>query len=161
GTRVAKGDEVGGRRHRLARLLEVPEHLEVVEARLIEAVAAEAVVKAYSFPARPAASPAGGSAPPDKGGMANFLARHGVEVVEDKEWPKAHGWRWLLARCPFCGNADRSAVVSVDGQGTPGFHCHHNSCKDKYHWPDFRKHLEQDQPGDDAGFDRKGVTPRG
>src|SRR5439155_3799528 len=56
--------------------------------------------------------------------------------------PYATGWMWFLAACPFCGNTDKCARLFVSETGW-GFKCHHNGCKDTYHWKQFRAHLEK------------------
>jgi hypothetical protein len=135
GTLARKGDHTADRPHRRARLLAVPDHLEVVPRELIEVLAAEATpVAAPAAVARPA----GRSRGTGRGGrgrtagrldVAAWLAARGVGFrVKDGA---AAGGRtvYVLARCPFDpAHADPDACVMQAPDGKMSAHCFHASC---------------------------------
>ncbi len=129
GTMVRKGEEVGGRKHRLAKIISMPEKLEVLTVERIRGVVGELL------PAEGTAEATAQSAQWIEG----FLEKHGI-AIHSRE-PYQGGEKWLLEQCPFCGNTDRSAVVTVSAKGALGFRCLHDSCRDR-HWQEFRAHFE-------------------
>ncbi len=58
----------------------------------------------------------------------DFLSRHGIE---NKEVAIDNGIRFDLAACPFCQNEGAALFADADGNCS-GYHCFHNSCKDKH-----------------------------
>ena len=58
----------------------------------------------------------------------NFLSRYDIE---NKEVTIDNGIRFDLAACPFCQNEGAALFADVDGNCS-GYHCFHNSCKDKH-----------------------------
>jgi hypothetical protein len=145
GTRVQKGDEVGDRRHRLARILEVPDCLEPVPLALIEKVVGQESKPAFSLPDN--SSPAAPGNDPEAFARSRLLAeqvikRGGLEVVKEKEY--RGGVLWVLDHCPFCDNADGTAHVEAQPSGKLCFACKHNRCRDR-HWKDFRAKCDPDR----------------
>ena len=132
GTMVRKGEEVGGRKHRLAKIISMPDTLEILPVERIQAIIAEL---------------SGSEKNADEDDIARsvdwvgrFLKRHGVKVQNQE--PYQGGEKWLLEQCPFCENTDRCAIVTVSATGAMGFRCQHHSCQDK-HWREFRAHCEE------------------
>jgi hypothetical protein len=80
--------------------------------------------------------------------MEEWLEAHNVEV----RWTKAEGgtwaYRWGVA-CPFCGEDDGAACLTVSPEGKYGYTCLHNRCNGtdctKKTWHDFRGHYEAAQ----------------
>jgi P4 family phage/plasmid primase-like protien len=148
GTKVQKGDEVGNRRHRLARILELPSQLEPVPLGLLQKVIGQDTKPATSLPNLKTPAPAGIDR--DAFNRSRHLAervieRGGLEVVKTKDDYRG-GVLWVLDRCPFCDNADRTAHVAVQADGKLCFSCKHNRCRDR-HWKDFRAKCD---PGHEA-----------
>jgi hypothetical protein len=142
GTRVQKGDEVGERRHRLARLVEVPDVLEPVERGLIEKVVEQDRNPAFSLPGKDTSDE-----PPESDTFDRHvrlaeavLASGGIGVAREKD--RQGGVLWVLDRCPFCGNTDRCAHVEVKADGRLCFACKHDTCKrpdgGRHGWMDLR-----------------------
>ncbi len=152
GTKVQKGDEVGGRRHRLARILELPRQLEPVPLGLLEKVIGQDTKPVTSLPGQAPSSPPAA----DREGFRRsslfaeqVVKRGGLEVVRTKEDYRG-GVLWVLDRCPFCDNADGTAHVEVRADGKLCFACKHNRCKDN-HWREFR--TKCDPCGEAGGSD--------
>jgi hypothetical protein len=142
GTMSRKGDHTPDRPHRRTQLLEVPEQLEPVPLRLLEALAALS-----PEPPQPAARRGGGEALRD---IAAWLREHGLEVVRTAPWNG--GRKWVLARCPWNPeHTDRSAFVVQFPGGALAAGCHHNSCRGRG-WHDLRELLE---PGRSQGASRR------
>jgi P4 family phage/plasmid primase-like protien len=148
GTKVCKGDELGGRRHRLARILELPQQMEPVTLALLQKVIGQDKKPATSLPDLT-------MPPPSTGDREAFnrsrrlaekvIEQGGLEVVKNKDYQG--GVLWVLDRCPFCDNADYTAHVEVQADGKLCFACKHNRCQG-YHWKDFRVKCD---PGHEAG----------
>ena len=161
GTKVCKGDEVGGRRHRLARILELPPRLDLASMDLIQKIVGQDKKSTYSLPdTRPAPVVNGDREPFNH---SRLLARRVVEqgglaVVKEKEY--RGGVLWVLDRCPFCENADATAHVAVQADGKLCFACKHNRCRD-YHWKDLRAKCDpgREANGDFAWIDEMVGTP--
>jgi hypothetical protein len=156
GTMARKGDNLPGRPHRLARVLEAPAALAPVPRELLEKVAGtrKATPDARELRAerrRPDGAPAGDGI----GWMEAFLNRHDVGVRQVKgdngEWRR----RWVLERCPFCQSQDTAAAVVLGRDGVFGFRCQHHRCSDpRKTWQDFRNHYEPDR-ADKATADKR------
>lgn len=57
-----------------------------------------------------------------------FLSGHNIE---NKEVKLDNGFRFDLATCPFCQHEGAALFADSDGNCS-GYHCFHNSCKDKH-----------------------------
>ena len=136
GTMVRKGEEVGGRQHRLAKIISMPVTLDVLPVESIRAVIAELSKEQNAEDPGPNQSEVARSVE----WVEQFINRHDVQV--QKHEPYWGGEKWLLEQCPFCDNTDRCAVVTVSSTGAMGFRCQHNACKDK-HWHEFRVALRE------------------
>jgi hypothetical protein len=146
GTKVCKGDEVGGRVHRLARIMEWPKELEPVPMELIEKIVAKGTA-----PVSVALSNGKSPEPSTNGHVSEtyqhnlrlaqrILADNGIGTMKDKEYKG--GRLWVLEECPFCGNSDHSAHVEIQVNGKLCFACKHNSCRGKYGWQEFREKFD-------------------
>jgi len=137
GTMCRKGDEILGRNHRKAKIIELPPQLETVPLDLIQAYTAK-----YGKPAidRPSSMADAGAFERSVAWVQGFLDRHDIETNRERQ--DAQGRQvWRLQTCPLCGESDKSAVITVAQDGRMGFKCQHNRCSDK-HWSDFRQHHE-------------------
>jgi hypothetical protein len=143
GTAVRKGDDLPDRPHRLSAILEAPAALEVVPRELLEALAGspeqpKAVKESGS--GQPGPAPTGDSSA-SVAWVEAFLAKHEIHVDFEKPASGKYAKRWLLEKCPFCGEADKAATVMVWTDGTKGYSCSHNRCA-KIGWQDFRAKYE-------------------
>jgi hypothetical protein len=148
GTKVCKGDEVGGRLHRLARIIELPKELEPVSMELIQKTMAKdtapvGVVMSDGKPPEPSANGHISEMYQHNLRLAErILADNRIGTIKDKEYKG--GRLWVLEECPFCGNSDHSAHVEIQVSGKLCFACKHNSCRDKYGWQEFRAKFDQE-----------------
>jgi hypothetical protein len=135
GTMARKGDHTPDRPHRMARLVEVPEPLELVAGSLLIALAG------------PAASAASKAAPSRKAaGTGEFdleawIARNLPNAEGPSDW-KGGGLMWTLPTCPF--NAEHTGGCAYIGRHPDGAivaGCHHNSCQ-HWGWKELRELLE-------------------
>jgi hypothetical protein len=119
GTVAAKGDDTPERPHRLSRLLEVPEVMEVVSRELLEEFAGPE--------APPREPPPPRNSCPGAYDVSAWIERNHLEV----SLPESHkgGRKWALL-CPF-NPEHKDAAIFESADGRPGFHCFHESCKDK------------------------------
>ena len=133
GTVNRKGDSTPDRPHRVSKLVDVPEQIEVVTREQLEALAG------------PEPEPAPKSHQTPHNGrefdLEELLGR--LEVKSHGEYSNGNGaaYRWRLDVCPFCQERDGSAVVLQFGDGRLGYRCHHNRCQGRG-WADLREHLE-------------------
>src|SRR5262249_16019924 len=127
GTLAAKGDAIPGRPHRLSRILEAPEQVQIVPRDALELLA---TTRDDIFDELT-------RGPGPKIGLRDWLAKHGIEVASEKPWKG--GTLYTLALCPF--NADhtnQSAYAIQHRNGGISAGCHHNSCQGKG-WRDLRQ----------------------
>ena len=145
GTMVRKGEEVGGRKHRLAKIITMPDRLEILPANQITAIVADLSGESVDNPSQD-------DVVRSVKWVDRFLERNDAKVQSHE--PYQGGNKWLLEQCPFCENTDRCAVVTVSSQGVMGFRCQHNSCKDQ-HWREFRAYFDNQENGDynDVGME--------
>lgn len=119
GTLACKGDHTAERPHRMARLLSVPEQLELVPRDLLEAVAAP-------LPEQQSVSRSsrwtGGSFD-----LEHWIHMHQLDVTGPTDWQG--GKKWVFPTCPWnTDHTDRSAYVVQQANGAIAAGCHHQSC---------------------------------
>ena len=137
GTQVRKGDEIPGRPHRMARLVDVPDPVEVVPRELLEDLAA-------SLPEEPEskarARQTTTTSTTREFNLADWIAEHLPDARGPHAWKQ--GRKWILPACPF--NADHARgeayVVQDPTDGPIAAGCQHNSCTWK--WADLRDKFE-------------------
>jgi hypothetical protein len=133
GTKACKGDATPERPHRMARLLEVPEKIEIVSVNLLKKLAALAPEE----PKREQSYGGNGREPFD---IDSFIARAGLEVAFADAWQG--GRKWILKSCPWnSDHQNRSAFVLQFPSGAVTAGCHHNGCTGKG-WADLREMFE-------------------
>jgi hypothetical protein len=153
GTKVCKGDEVGDRVHRMARILELPESVQVVPLGLILKVLGTETNPCTSLPMADIMAEARRFEDEDQRLKDKQVVRGNVIGVP--EWCKAHGLeikkadsyrggaRYVLVACPFTelhSSGDPSgAVIFQKPEGRVSFKCQHTACKEK-RWPDLLRH---------------------
>lgn len=168
GTRVEKGDHCPalGRPHRLSKLLDVPHTLQTVTRSYLDILAAtadngqrprgatkssnhmlvvargssEAYVRGGDIRSRRSTS----ISPPvwDQARVQQFIDEHLAACQPGAATPYDGGYKWVLGVCPFNPDHDnRSAVIVIKADGTLGFRCHHDGCKDN-NWKALRAKFE-------------------
>jgi P4 family phage/plasmid primase-like protien len=162
GTLAMKGDDIPERPHRICTILYAPDTLSVVPVELIRAVVDEHENRAEPVVDAPGAKPAEeepaadednrrepppAAAGPKVAWMDEWLERHGVEIRSTKAGGK---WlyRWVVRTCPFCGESDKAACITLSGEGKYGYTCLHNRCSEKdgqpkKNWHDFRARYDK------------------
>ena len=132
GTLVCKGDSTTERPHRMSRLLEVPDSIEIVGRELLEEIA----IPDQSIPlVLPNGIKEGFSA-------QDFIDKHHIDTYPSQDY--AGGTRWQLKQCAWdSSHTDRSACIYQFPDGRLGASCSHNSCKG-LGWKDFRQVFEPD-----------------
>lgn len=129
GTLTRKGEDTVDRPHRLARILEAPDRLEVVARETLEAFAPIADAKRQVSSGQPF-------------DLDAWIARH-LPDARERSW--SAGRRWILPICPFDPAHDRGeAFVTQDRDGKISAGCQHNSCFKS--WRELRSHLEPLSP---------------
>lgn len=143
GTLACKGDNTDERPHRLSRILEVPDELQIVSREQLEAMAVQAEEKAPTASYNQAQNngyKSNGFVKEDFT-LSGFIAKHNIRVKSSA--PYQGGTRYLLAACAWDpSHTDNSACLFEMPNGF-GASCSHNSCQGK-HWRDFRLVFEPD-----------------
>jgi hypothetical protein len=133
GTMSCKGDNTADRPHRLARLLQVPDPVEVVPEELLLELAAMCP--------RPQEPKPDKSTSTRNFDLARWIKEHNLPVRREKAWPGG-GRVWVLNPCPFNPeHTDNSAYIVQFASGAIAAGCHHNSCQGKG-WHDLRDVVE-------------------
>ena len=152
GTLAAKGDHTPDRPHRIARILEAPEALEVVPIDLLKGLLPQVQTspsprKADENQAFEAVTTTGSRGLFD---LESWIVEHNVPVVEDKPWQD--GRLWVVNPCPWNPtHTNRSAFVGIRANGAIFAGCHHDSCIDKG-WHDLRDIYEPGWRDKEANF---------
>lgn len=149
GTTARKGDDLEERPHRISRLLEVPQELEIVDEDDLEAVAA--MKPAAPFVRRRNVLDLWRNGH-DGFDLDSWIGEHGIRVRREGSWQR-DGYRWVLEECPWNGHADNAAYIVRFSNGAIAAGCHHDSCE-HYSWQDLREHFE---PG---AYERNGYGSR-
>lgn len=134
GTPCQKGDDISERPHRLAKILEAPENIEIVKRSLLDALAGIET---------PNEETAGWADQMDKDStfdVIRYVESHGYKIVKTKK--TGEYTTYVLDVCPFDpSHTDHSAYISIHTSGMRSFKCHHNGCQGK-HWKDLRARWE-------------------
>jgi P4 family phage/plasmid primase-like protien len=123
GTMSCKGENTPERPHRLSRILEAPDELQVVPKALLEKIAEPAPIPEptkYCF----------GNVTLE--GIEEMMVKAGLHFHQPS--PYRGGLRWRLKECPFAddhsGGRGGAAVFLQDGK--VGFKCQHEHCSAKH-----------------------------
>lgn len=131
GTIARKGHNTKERPHRSSRILRIPEEIKITPLSLIQKVSSIIPV-----PDKPTYS----NGYQDRFDIDSFIGKYDLKVHSDDT---VGGTRKIvLESCPFDENHKYpDAAIFVMGSGAIGFHCFHNSCRDRA-WKDVRKLFE-------------------
>ena len=143
GTRNCKGDGTEDRPHRLSRIIEAPEQIQVVSRELLEAIAIPEQTEKPLAPYQPLIqgyrSPSGMR---ESFSMESFIQRHGINIKSSG--PYDRGTRYILEACVWdSSHTDHSACLYEFADGRLAASCSHNSCRGKG-WREFRIIFEPD-----------------
>lgn len=143
GTLACKGDNIPDRPHRLAKILDHPDRLEVVTIDKLKALAD--LVPQEPKNQRQALKGIG--QPFD---LDQFIARYGIEVRSSSSWNG--GRKYVLERCVWNPeHNDKAAYIVQFASGAIAAGCHHNSCQGKG-WHEFRDVFEADRNDRQTGL---------
>lgn len=131
GTWNCKGDEVDDRRYRQAKIISIPDSLEVVPieklhelAETVKTLVPDKIMNNSSFD------------------LDAWIAEYCPEAEGPTLWKD--GRKWIFPVCPFNEAHDnRSAVIIEQANGAIAFKCHHNGCINN----DWRALRELKEPG--------------
>jgi hypothetical protein len=135
GTLAGKGDSLPEWPHRLARILHMPESLDVVPRELLEKLATMG-------PAEEAQPHTNGHEhyAPGEFDIEAWIRRQGLQVAKSGPWKD--GRKYVLASCPWDPtHTDNSAYILQMPSGAIAAGCHHNGCYGK-RWSDLRALFE-------------------
>ena len=137
GTLACKGDDTPDRPHRMARILSRPAELGVVDAQLLEALAAEC-----NPPATTRDECHNGNGNGKGFDLEAFIARNNLDTDGPTTWngKQGPGRQWTLRTSPMCEHHDDAAHIEQHASGAISAGCHHNSCS--WGWADLRARLE-------------------
>ncbi len=136
GTLSAKGDATDERPHRISKILEVPDQLEVTSFELLDRLV-ERCGNQTKTSDQSQRTPNAGLTVFD---LEAWLRHFNVPVQGDKPW--RGGTLFNLTNCPFRPEEkDGGAWIARNADGDAFAGCHHNKCQDKK-WPDFKRHFE-------------------
>jgi hypothetical protein len=140
GTLTCKGDSIPERPHRLARILEAPQMLEVVSRAQLEKLVTTVEECDADITERPAGHQRPRSTTGTRFDVDAFIERHGIAV--GKVRPYADGRMWVLDGCPMddTHERDRAAYIIQFASGAIKAACHHNRCQ--WRWRDLRARFE-------------------
>lgn len=135
GTYAKKGANTKERPWRMAKIIKVPDVIQITDKIYIEKVAS----LYQEEPPKPTRENNYGK---DSFDLIGFFNKHGIEYRTVKT---STGTRYILKECPFGGSehADPDSMVFQYDNGAIEFKCFHNGCQ-HYHWKDFRLHFDPD-----------------
>ena len=134
GTMNCKGDSTAERPHRMAKILSVPDKLEIVsESQLHSACTVEETsAPSVSFYEKQSDF-----------NIDNWIAEHCTNISGPMNWKD--GRKWVFDVCPFnADHSNKSAVITEQSNGAIGFKCHHNGCAN-HDWKALRELLEPER----------------
>lgn len=148
GTLAQKGTSTPERPHRMSRILEAPESIQITDESVLLTLAAELPeeTRQEQRPAR--------MLPRQEFDIKDFMSKHGMTYEEDSN-DRAKIYK--LDECPFDpSHKDGDAKIFSYPNGAIAFKCHHNSCRG-YKWQDVRAKLEPDAYNRDFNKDDEAI----
>ena len=138
GTMNCKGDSIPARPHRMAKILEVPESVEIVPTELLQRIAGE------SSKTPPAHIESVVTAYQESPGfdIDEWIAKYAPDAGQPQSYKG--GRKWIFNICPFNPEHDnKSATLTETPEGAIGFRCLHDHCLGN----DWRKFRVMREPG--------------
>ena len=119
GTMNCKGDSISTRPHRMAKILSVPDEIELVSPEQMECAASWEKTKIVANDEYTEVV--------SSFDLDNWIVRFCPELGQPKDWKG--GRKWVFPVCPFNENhRNRSAVLLQEPSGAIAFKCHHDGC---------------------------------
>jgi hypothetical protein len=115
GSWARKGDSTSDRPHRMAKVLEVPDDLEIVPGPLLAKLAVASSTNRGQITLNRSAF-----------NVNDWIEVHRLELLGPKPW--RGGQRWIFPRCPWNPDHKNSAFIVQLENGGLAAGCHHNSC---------------------------------
>ncbi len=141
GTLVRKGDEVADRPHRLSKILEAPERLELVTTAQLEALAAAESTPPPAIQSQRASYEVRAHREFDLDRWLDKYADRLPPLGVKREWLTTTGgigWKREFKYCPWnSDHSSNSAFVGRHSSGAPVARCQHHSCQGK-NWKDLK-----------------------
>ncbi len=133
GTLAQKGAGTDDRPHRMSYIVSIPEQIQVTKLTYLQELANKMPEKqkpeAYN------------NFNPKQFDIEDWMQKHGLQY---RRKDSGEFTKFILAECPFDSNhKDPDACITRGSNGQIGFHCFHNSCRDKT-WQDVRIKFEPD-----------------
>lgn len=138
GTMNCKGDSIPARPHRMAKILEVPESVEIVPTELLQRIAGE------SSKTPPAHIESVVTSYQESPGfdIDEWIAKYAPDAGQPQSYKG--GRKWIFNICPFNPEHDnKSATLTETPDGAIGFRCLHDHCLGN----DWRKFRVMREPG--------------
>ena len=118
GTMNRKGDHTERRPHRMAKILSIPDVLDIVTEDQLRGIITEKQEDVY-FPNQISFT---------EFDLGDWIINYCPELL-GKETSWKDGKKWVFDVCPFnSAHSDRSAVITQHSSGGISFKCHHNGC---------------------------------
>ena len=149
GTLAQKGRSISGRPHRMSRILDVPDPVEVTDRETLQVLASE-------LPDEPVVTRGKSNYfnnyfQPQEFDLLGFMQKNGLTYTEDSN-DRAKIFK--LDECPFDhSHRNGDAKIFWYSDGAIAFKCHHNSCR-QYRWQDVRLKFEPDAYDHDNSDER-------
>lgn len=152
GTMAQKGENTPDRPHRLSKLINIPEDISQVTRRQLEDVAAlwtdpkstggkSETIKTKTGELKVHTTGKRNSYGIDD--LGAWMDDHGIDYSAPVEYEG--GLKYILKQCAFDpAHTGTEAAVFVTADGTYGYRCQHDSCKD-YHFQDFVRKVDPDR----------------
>ena len=129
GSIARKGGDTADRPHRLAKILNAPDNVAILDRAVLEEIAAENQTAKKK------------KQQSDSTKLEQFMDEAGIAHGEKMDYKD--GVKWQLDACPFNPEHRKpDVIVTLANSGAMGFYCAHNSCA-KNRWDQFRALLEK------------------
>jgi len=152
GTPVCKGDSTEDRPHRMAKLLTVPEDIQIIPREVL----VELAEKYSETPPPPKHFDAPGSRltsyepPPGKLNVQAFIDKYNLDVSGPTAYEDG-GWLWIFNECPWREGDEKQAFIIQFATGGISSGCHHETCPGNNsvnRWADLKAMVTQKQKPD-------------
>jgi hypothetical protein len=154
GTPVCKGDSTEDRPHRMARLLTVPEDIQIIPREVLVELA-EKYSKTPAPPKHfdaPSSRLASYEPPPGALNVQAFIDKYHLDVSGPTAYEDG-GWLWIFNVCPWREGDGKTASLIQFASGALSASCRHDTCPGsgagyQNHWADLRAMVTQKQKPD-------------
>lgn len=134
GTTAQKGSSTKDRPHRMARIINKPEKVELVKKELLERLASEYIDDTPTYVNRQSRH--------SDFDIERWMAEHNIRVARTETWKDTT--KYILEECPFDeSHKAPDATIIRQPSGAIAFKCFHNSCAG-HDWHELRLKYEPD-----------------